>query len=232
MGWSLSLQEWPLGQDPRCPGCVFHYSPHCYPRAPRAHARAHTPGYSSRRRVSPCGPPPLSTSVGVTVTSSSDGNVRRLRVRSRWVSGGRCAPGGLLRRVGEIPTTGLPLKAARPLGRWRRWRVLVCDPFPLGGFALVMSPETAAAVVACLLCVGFLFGEETEPRRLRRWVSSAGEMRFARSEPSRVYCSLLLHCGSSLRYTHAAHRARCGRTLFGVRTSHAAADGYSVDKGR
>ena len=168
VGWSLSLQEWPLGQDPRCPGCVFHYSPHCYPRAPRAHARAHTPGYSSRRRVSPCGPPPLSTSVGVTVTSSSDGNVRRLRVRSRWVSGGRCAPGGLLRRVGEIPTTGLPLKAARPLGRWRRWRVLVCDPFPLGGFALVMSPETAAAVVACLLCVGFLFGEETEPRRRAR----------------------------------------------------------------
>ena len=45
----------------------------------------------------------------------------------------------LLRRVGEIPTAGLPLKAARPLGRWRRWRVLVCDPFPLGGFALVMS---------------------------------------------------------------------------------------------
>ena len=66
VGWSLSLQEWPLGQDPRCPGCVFHYSPHCYPRAPRAHARAHTPGYSSRRRVSPCGPPPLSTSVGIT----------------------------------------------------------------------------------------------------------------------------------------------------------------------
>ena len=119
VGWSLSLQEWPLGQDPRCPGCVFHYSPHCYPRAPRAHARAHTPGYSSRRRVSPCGPPPLSTSVGVTVTSSSDGNVRRLRVRSRWVSGGRCAPGGLLRRVGEIPTTGLPLirrKARKGVG--------------------------------------------------------------------------------------------------------------------
>ena len=66
VGWSLSLLEWPFGQDPRCPGCVFHCSPHYPSRAPRAHARAHTPGYSSWRRVSPCGPPPLSTVVGTS----------------------------------------------------------------------------------------------------------------------------------------------------------------------
>ena len=66
VGWSLSLQEWPFGQDPRCPGCVSHCSPHYPAHAPRAHARAHTPGYSSWRRVSPCGPPPLSTVVGTS----------------------------------------------------------------------------------------------------------------------------------------------------------------------
>ena len=117
VGWSLSLQEWPFGQDPRCPGCVFHYSPHYPARAPRAHARAHTPGYSSWRRVSPCGPPPLSTSVG---------NSYQRRRKCKAPKGAeplhkrcRCDPGWLLRRVGAIPTTGLPLirrKARKGVG--------------------------------------------------------------------------------------------------------------------
>ena len=42
VGWSLSLQEWPFGQDPRCPGCVFHYSPHYPARAARSRSRPHT----------------------------------------------------------------------------------------------------------------------------------------------------------------------------------------------
>ena len=117
VGWSLSLQEWPFGQDPRCPGCVSHCSPHYPAHAPRAHARAHTPGYSSWRRVSPCGPPPLSTVVGTSYQPhrkcKAPKGAEPLHKRCR------CDPGWLLRRVGAIPTTGLPLirrKARKGVG--------------------------------------------------------------------------------------------------------------------
>ena len=156
MGWSLSLQEWPFGQDPRCPGCVSHCSPHYPAHAPRAHARAHTPGYSSWRRVSPCGPPPLSTVVGTSYQPhrkcKAPKGAEPLHKRCR------CDPGWLLRRVGAIPTTGLPLirrKARKGVGDdacscvfpslsmlLMVLLLLLLVTAPSGDFALVSSSET------------------------------------------------------------------------------------------
>ena len=138
----------------------------------------------------------------LALRTNCDGNVICRRVRNRCISGAAAILAGSFAESVQSRRPVCRLFAARR-ARALALRGLVCVPFPIDdGFALVASCDCSFGRFALVSSL------ETEPRRLRRWVSSAGEKRPARSGPSREFCSLLLHCGSSRQQTHTQHTAR------------------------